>query len=150
MEQKDLQQELDIQPGQTWLCRDGVTKARIYATDGVGSQPIHGAIEDHRGWCSETWAHHGRFWSEGEHPYDLIRRIDWREELAPIWAVLKPEYRWVAMNASGQWLAFALRNRPARAESVFWSQGEHFPLHALRTPTPDCPWHETLTERPGQ
>ena len=150
MKQNDLQKCLDIKPGQLWLRRDG-GKARIYANDGSPPFVIHGAFEGTDGqWGAESWTSAGGVCSEINDPYDLIRRYDWREELAPVWAVLKPEYRWVAMNASGQWLAFALRNRPARAESVFWSQGENFPLHALRMPAPECPWNETLTERPDE
>ena len=150
MEQNDLQQELDIQPGQLWLCRDGVTKARVYATDGQEPYPIHGAIQAQAGWAADTWTSAGLLVTEGGHPLDLIRRYDWREELAPIWAVLKPEYRWIARAAVGHWATYTGNEPPERDKTTFWGSGMGFGLNALRMPNPDCPWYETLTERPDQ
>ena len=46
---------------------------RIYAEDGIGTRPIHGAIKTIYGWVSYAWYANGRFSNLGEdHPYDLI------------------------------------------------------------------------------
>ena len=150
MEQNDLQQDLDVRPGQIWLCRDDVTKVRIYANDGQEPYPIHGAIQAQAGWATDTWTSAGLLVTGGGHPLDLIRRYDWREELAPIWAVLKPEYRWVGRAAPGYWMAYTRGERPLQDKAAFWGAGESYKLHALLMPTPDCPWYETLTERPDK
>ena len=150
MEQNDLQKCLDIKPGQLWLCRDR-GMARIYTNDGAPPFVIHGAI-DHsaRLWMVASWTSGGSFGHSGDGPHDLIRRYDWREELAPIWAVLKPEYRWVGRAAPGYWMAYTRGERPLQDKAAFWGAGESYKLHALLMPTPDCPWYETLTERPDK
>jgi len=48
---------------------------RIYATDGRGVFPVHGAIKDGEGWSSYTWANNGssvNSASRKENPDDLI------------------------------------------------------------------------------
>ena len=147
MEQNDSQQELDILPGQRWLCRDR-GMARIYTNDGAPPFVIHGAI-DHsaRLWMVASWTSGGSFGHSGDGPHDLIRRYDWRDELAPIWAVLKPEYRWIARAVDGKWAAY--KKRPALSKKRFLSTDMH-DISCLNLPAHDCPWHETLTERPDK
>jgi len=54
--------------------RDG-RKVRIYASDGAGIYPIHGAIfdDDLGGWSFESWEADGKYWdsTEGE-LWDLV------------------------------------------------------------------------------
>lgn len=76
---------------------------------------------------------------------DLKPGQDWRDELAPIWAVLRPQYRWMAMDRDGDW--WAHKAKPDRDVTAFCSPGMRS-LIGLAMPTPDCPWAETLTERP--
>lgn len=139
----------DSKPGERCVRRDG-GKARVYALDGAGDYPIHGAIEANGGWHLESWTESGMYLISEEHPYDLIRKYDWREDLAPIWAVLKPEYTGMAMDKSGVWSLFV---RPPRPCGGFWStsaagvEGRH-PLECLKLPVPDCDWKETWTVRP--
>lgn len=71
---------------------------------------------------------------------------DWREDLKPIWAVLKPEWRWLAMDKGGAWYLYKSRPKP---DGDVWVLGGLGPIvDTLTMPTPDCPWDETLTERP--
>ena len=141
--------DLDIKPGETWLRRDG-GKARIYATDGGAPCPIHGAVECDGEWWFETWTKKGTVFESNGHSRDLIRRIDWRDDLAPIWAVLRPEYRWLAMDADGDdpWMAFTTgpRDKPETADAIWLGTGVR--LRAVKMPTPYCDWTETCTERP--
>jgi hypothetical protein len=52
--------------------RDG-REARIYATDGMGNVPIHGAIlYSNGGWGSFAWGADGRRHTNTEDGYDLI------------------------------------------------------------------------------
>ena len=142
--------DLDFKPGETWLRHDG-GKARIYATDGAGLYPVHGAVESDNGWSSEVWTEDGKFLDNVDlHDYDLIRRVDWRADLAPIWAALRPEYRWVAMNDYGLWCAYKKKPIPSLDTGQFFDDGDRprVELAGFYMPTPDCDWTKTLTERP--
>ena len=50
--------------------RDG-QDVRLYAIDGRGDCPVHGAIEGDHGWIVHTWCNDG-LWAEGVHALDLI------------------------------------------------------------------------------
>ena len=141
---------LDPKPGEIWLTRDG-TKARIYAVDGGGNHPVHGAAHMDGRWQMSSWREDGFRWGgeDSESPYDLIQKYDWREELAPIWAVLKPEYTAMAMNARREW--FACTTKDSEIENGGWvllSYVEYVSLTGLTLPTPNCDWTETWTMRP--
>ena len=140
--------ELDIKPGQVWVRRDG-GKVRIYATDGAGPYPIHGAFETKSGWRIAFWSLHGGYLhSSLERSFDLIRLYNWREELAPIWAALHPRFKCFAMDDDGEW--FLYEHKPTRERKRYaLSTGECWLInHLFNMPTPDCPWYETLTMRP--
>jgi hypothetical protein len=47
-----------ISMDKTYRTRDG-REVRIYATDGDGSHPVHGAIKINTGWRSCTWEQEG-------------------------------------------------------------------------------------------
>lgn len=135
---------INPKPGERWLTRGGQI-ARLYADDGTGPFVLHGAVGDKDGWTADTWTRDGGAGRSPASDLDLIRRYDWREELAPIWAVLKPEYRWIAMDESGDLWCYTLA--PKREERQFYDSSAK-DISFLRMPTPDCPWYETLTERP--
>lgn len=140
-----MNEPMNPKPGERWLTRGGQI-ARLYADDGSEPYLLHGAVEEEQygGWSAKTWKQDGKCYSEPS-PLDLIRRYDWRLELAPIWAVLKPEYRWIAMDESGDLWCYTLA--PKREERQFYDSSAK-DISFLRMPTPDCPWYETLTERP--
>jgi hypothetical protein len=140
--------KIDPKPGEIWLRRDG-GKARIYATNCSDTYPIHGATESDGQWFVNVWTANGSYSaSERNAAYDLIRRYDWREELKPIWAVLKPEYRWMAMDTCGIWYVYSSKPR-IEPDKYYWEADlEYEGTHELSMPTPNCPWYETLTERP--
>lgn len=139
--------KIDPKPGEIWICRDG-EKARIYAVDGRHDSPIHGAVRTDCGWDPLTWLKNGRVSEYGPNGFDLIQKYDWREELKPIWAVLKPEFRWVAMDKGGVWYVYDNKPR-VESDEEYWDVASEFEgLHALSMPTPDCPWYKTLTKRP--
>jgi len=50
--------------------RDG-REVRIYATDGGGSHPVHGAIKREEGWVCHAWRSTG-CWMHSEGLLDLI------------------------------------------------------------------------------
>jgi hypothetical protein len=137
---------LQINPGEVWLTRDG-KKARIYAVDGRGSRPIHGAVSDGDEDDVVAWTATGQYWSRPgtESDHDLIRKYDWREELKPIWALLKPKYKLFAFDVCMN--GWVYRTRPVLEETSYYSQGAQWVGHFV-LPKPDCPWYETLTERP--
>jgi hypothetical protein len=62
-----------FQAGCTYRTRDG-REARVYATDGAGDYPIHGATRWPReGWEEATWTAEGRYCPhQGKCGADLI------------------------------------------------------------------------------
>ena len=137
--------KIDPKPGEIWLRRDG-GKARIYAIDGAGEFLTHGATKTEDGWVLDSWTEKGKIWIDGDSDCDLIQKYDWREELKPIWAMLKPDFRWIAMDESGSWWTY--QDTPNTGDTFWETIGELESLEAFILPTPDCPWYETLTERP--
>ena len=51
--------------------RDG-REVRIYATDGAGIRPVHGAIKTDEGWVREDWSSDGGFGGNMRFSDDLI------------------------------------------------------------------------------
>ena len=137
---------LQINPGEVWLTRDG-KKARIYAVDGRGKRPIHGAKPDGDEDAVIAWTATGQYWAKpvAESDHDLICKYDWREELRPIWALLKPQYKFVSIDLIGN--GWVHETRPQKEGSRYYNYGTRW-CGQLVFPKPDCPWYETLTERP--
>ena len=62
-----------IDPSKTYRTRDG-REVRIYAVDGGGGMPVHGAILENGEWLTERWSAGGE-WAPQDcaaSPYDLI------------------------------------------------------------------------------
>lgn len=51
--------------------RDG-REVRIYATDGGGDFPVHGAAREYSGWCECSWCQNGRYFVDGDLSADDI------------------------------------------------------------------------------
>jgi len=47
-----------IDKNRTYRTRDG-REVRIYATDGVEGEEVHGSVKRSYGWCAETWPLNG-------------------------------------------------------------------------------------------
>ena len=60
-----------IDPKKTYRTRDG-REVRIYAVDGAGADPIHGAIFTPEGWEGCSWMQNGRWMRAKECSKDLI------------------------------------------------------------------------------
>ena len=61
-----------IDKNKTYKTRYG-DKVRIYATDGRGDYPVHGAILEDGEWGSQTWTIDGKFTDDGSgEVYDLV------------------------------------------------------------------------------
>ncbi len=63
-----------VELGKQYKLRNG-TEARVYAVDGIGDYPVHGAVLNEHGWIIRTWREDGRCWMSGhsrDEPYDLI------------------------------------------------------------------------------
>lgn len=138
--------DIGAKAGEIWLVRCGY-KAGIDGTDGAGDYPIRGWVEFPDGKHAWQWTRSGRRIFNSAPLKDLVCRYDWRAELAPIWAVLKPEYRWLAQDDDGRWWCYAIRptESGSRWKCAPWALTL---LSHLVFPEPYCPWHETLTERP--
>lgn len=60
-----------IDPKKTYKTRDG-REVRIYAVDGGGEYPVHGAHYDGVRWSVCAWKKKGRIFDDGECSLDLI------------------------------------------------------------------------------
>lgn len=83
----------------TYKTRDG-REARVYATDGTGSYPVHGAISAPDGWGLTCWTRHGAFDRAGESDLDLIDFPGEARKLPDPYAELK------AAHAAGKVIQF--------------------------------------------
>ena len=136
---------LQINPGELWLTRGGA-KARIYAVDGGHGYAIHGAMNiEGGGWEVRIWTIEGKYVEGEQSTFDLVRRHDWREELKQIWDLLKPQYKFVSIDLIGN--GWVHETRPQKEGSRYYNYGTLW-CGQLVFPKPDCPWYETLTERP--
>ncbi len=61
----------EYKAGETYQTRDG-RKARIYATDGVGNHPIHGAMKATDGWSQMLWSADGKYIYRTQESCDLL------------------------------------------------------------------------------
>lgn len=55
-----------IDKNKQYRTRDG-REVRIYATDGIGAYPVHGATRGSQGWTPEKWTAGGLFFFDGSH-----------------------------------------------------------------------------------
>ncbi len=145
--------DIGAKAGEIWTLRNG-KRAIIDSTNGRPPLTIVGRILCPQWELPWSWTANGH--SNPNTPpvrrgFDsaaLVSRYDWRAELAPIWAVLSPQYRWLAQDDDGRWWCYV--NRPIESDSR-WKDiagPTAVRLNHLVFPEPDCPWYETLTERP--
>jgi len=59
-------------------------RVRIYATDGAGDSPIHGAIKTKYGWECNAWGENGTFYPCDKSEYDLIEAPTFKDK-EPVW-----------------------------------------------------------------
>lgn len=88
-EEKDVS---EFKPGTRYVSRDG-REIRIYATDGYGDQPIHGAMPVDRGetsWLSHTWTSGGRFYAAEQLESDCDIVGLWTDSPEPKWRPFLP------------------------------------------------------------
>lgn len=72
---------MKLEVGKYYVTRNG-KKVRIYATDGNGCTPVHGAVYTD-GWTQLRWALDGLRLSHGREQYDIVG--PWEEPLREIW-----------------------------------------------------------------
>jgi len=61
-----------ISKDKTYRTRDG-REVRIYATDGGGAYPVHGAVLGTNFWSTTNWSENGSYRiNHDDHEYDLI------------------------------------------------------------------------------
>ena len=93
-----------ISKNKQYKTRDG-REARIYATDGGGTRPIHGAVKNQDGWFLVLWRESGELFDGFDSSSDLI-------EVKPR---MKFE-RWVAVERDGGYSLWV--DKPSKASSV--------------------------------
>lgn len=92
-----------IDKSKQYETREG-REVRIYATDGGGVYPVHGAIKVEHEWVLNKWSDDGKF-ELHDHKYDLI-------EIKPR---IKIE-RWVMVNRNGDYSLWL--DKPSKSVSI--------------------------------
>lgn len=75
-------ENLKIEAGKRYRTRAG-KEVRIYATDGKGKHPVHGAVHDGEpcysgqeiGWQQEAWFADGSYFEDKEAMHDIVEEI---------------------------------------------------------------------------
>lgn len=146
--------DIGAKAGETWVIRDG-KKAVIDSTNGRPPFTLVGRILCPRWELAWSWTANGHSnpntlpVRRGFDSAALVSRYDWRAELAPVWAALKPKYRWLARDGDERWWGYP--RKPITGTCDRWTNGAGSTavlLSHLVFPVPPCPWYETLTERP--
>jgi hypothetical protein len=124
---------------------------RIYATDGGGDFPVHGAIWvcTFGEWVTYQWSLKGGFVGRnGEDDSDLNLDLhDWRDEIP--WKCLRDDIQWVARQESGRWVGFV--NKPLRGDRIWVVSigcGRKVDLEPVKMPTGPADWREAIAKRP--
>jgi hypothetical protein len=94
-----------ISMGKQYKTRDG-REVRIYATDGAGEHPVHGALKSSKGWIYATWDSQGHV---------LNPRRETLEDLIEVKPRMKFE-RWVVVERNGDYSLWL--DKPSRASSA--------------------------------
>jgi hypothetical protein len=119
---------------------------RIYAADGGGNWPIHGAFwVKSFGWICATWTEEGSIEiSKIPSSYDLDLH-DWRDEIP--WDCLRDDIQWVARNYNNEWIGFA--DKPTHYFLTgFWFGASVANLGGIKMPTGPADWREAIAKRP--
>ena len=93
-----------IDKDKQYKTRDG-SEVRIYATDGGGTRPIHGAVKNQDGWFLVLWRESG----------ELFDGFDSSSDLIEVKQRMKFE-RWVMVNQNGDYSLWL--DKPSKASSV--------------------------------
>lgn len=138
---------MNIQPGKFYKTRSGL-RVRIYANDGGGNLPIHGAFEDGKDfWRLQNWhCNGGRVWDDGyEDELDIVSEwpnfeFDWSGP--PKWAD-----RWVAKDGPGEWYCYA--EKPSvEPNAQVWRFAKGWPIPKEFAPKFTGDWTDSLHENP--
>ena len=135
--------EKQIEVGKVYRTREG-GKARIYALDGTGDFPVHGALLIEGGWSSATWTRSGYYighaapnsndlmgeWKD-PHPLDRVKPG------SPVWVRQHPESSWflsrfVRVDENGNVTATESEDLDNTVYHTEWTQG--IPYRAGKAP----------------
>jgi len=83
--------------------KDG-REVRIYATDGVGHYPVHGAVNNEGDWVSVNWSEAGQFRRRAHNPTDLVE-------------VVEPKTVWINLDEDGFVKVFEQKDCAAKNKS---------------------------------
>ena len=119
------------------------TPVRIYATDGGGVYPVHGAVfsEVDNRWIQERWTPKGRKYADGESRHDLDL-TDWEEKIP--WSLIKGD--WVA-RWGGIWWAHSLEPSPLSHMHNIHG-GEGLSLEGVKMPDGPDELRDAIAKRP--
>lgn len=136
---------MTIEPNKFYRIRSG-KKARIYAIDGAGERPVHGAYEDLCGWYVNNWSEHGVFANGMESDLDLI--ADWVDAPEVDWPAMPIWVSHLAKDSNGAW--FGYDTKPSR-ENRSWSTPEYkgYRIDPSYFPKFSGDWKDSLVERPN-
>ena len=122
---------------------------RIYATDGGGWFPIHGAIyiERHLEWKLMNWSRDG--FAQSTNDGFNLNLHDWKDEVP--WSYLQDWIQWIAKDKDGDWW-IGYRKKPIQYTKMctcMWCSDEVYcVLAGVRMPEGPADWREAIAKRP--
>jgi hypothetical protein len=85
-----------IDKNKTYRTRDG-REVRIYATDGGGPYPVHGAVLGTNFWSATNWSENGSYRiNHDDHEYDLIEILPRHKRT--VWLNVHPDNEYAAFG----------------------------------------------------
>lgn len=122
---------------------------RIYATDGGGWFPIHGAVWFKRfeEWKLMDWTRNGGAQSK-DYGFDLNLH-DWKDQIP--WDCLQDWIQWVAKDKDGDWWV-GYRKKPIQytkmCACMWYTDDVYCVLCGVRMPEGPARWTDAIAQRP--
>lgn len=138
-----------VKPGAFVKLRDG-SKARIYATDGVDSSPIHGAVFSCEYWRIQQWTGNLealRGWTECQ-AGDIVGPWIDKPNCDKLWPLLPPWIKYLAMDDDSIWNGYS--HKPKIGISVYHcteSGHNYCSIPKEYAPIYSGGWKDSLVER---
>lgn len=137
-------------PGAIVRLRDG-GKARIYATDGAGGYPIHGAAWIGTRWVLREWTREGFTLPDAPHcPSSIVGPWIDEPDASKLWPQLPPWIEWLAKDRAGTWYGYECKPLLGGEGSPYFHSpiGTNLVVPSRYAPTFTGDWSLSLCRRP--
>lgn len=135
---------MKIEPSKYYKTRNG-HKVRIYATDGSGHYPVHGAILRDNDWEERVWDANGSAYAKETIRASIDIVSEWSDAPIVNWSAMPAWCNYVAMDEDGQWYAYI--DKPGTDSEGWLPNNDYCFIPKKYHPTFTGYWKDSLTER---